>query len=580
MRETSSPLNERIMLKGISISPGMTFARAVLLETNFNLDLIENYRVTVGNYQDELQKFEYSRTRCIDQIEALMATASGTEGISDILLFQKVLLNDQGMISAVRTRAEKEKVNIEFIIITELKKIRERFERISAGNIKNRFLDVQDIYYRLLCDIMGIEQFSKTTFREIAYPFILVSKQLFPSMIASMNRDFLCGLISEQGSATSHAAIIARSYDIPAVTGVIELAGQLNQGDEVILDGDLGIVIINPHPEEKEKYLKSGKTIESVFFKTVTAREEIKYVCHEQIPFSIECNASSLKDAEEGYQHGASGIGLFRSEFFYMASKTMPDSMEEFNLYKKLLMLKPDNPVTIRLLDVGGDKMPFYLPMPSDPVPQLGFRGIRYLLNYPELLVRQLKNIIPACKFGTLRLLVPFITFLEDFDRTVVYLKEVLEELGIERSRLQVGIMVEIPSVALEIEQFIEKVDFISIGTNDLSQYVFAVSREACQLNGYRCTVHPVILKLIRKIVKCADQSGKEVTVCGEIAGDPFSASLLVGLGVRKLSMNPGSIESVRHKLCDSPLQYFENLAQEAVTSSKFIDILNLLSKN
>ena len=383
----------------------------------------------------------------------------------------------------------------------------------------------------------------------------------------------------EQGSVTSHVAIMAKTYEIPAITGVFEIYSKLDQGDEIIIDGNKGIVILSPTLEELEKYRVIKNEIDHDFSKHVNKVDEIKFICNEQIPFSIEANASFLKDAKEGYLNGASGVGLFRSEFFYMISKTLPEVDEELKLYRSLAELDPDKPVTIRLLDVGGDKMPFYLPMPPDPVPQLGFRGIRYLLNYPELLKRQLKNIILASAYGKVKLLIPFITVLEDIDRTLFYIGEVLSECNIDRSNIEIGIMVEIPSVALGIESYLDRIDFISIGTNDLSQYLFAVSRDASQLNGYHCTVHPVMLKLLASVIRCADEKGKEVTICGEIASDPFIAGLLVGIGARSLSMNPSSIEPVRKKLFNSSIKYLEEMAQKALEGEKFIDILNIILK-
>ncbi|MBU0568557.1 hypothetical protein KKC52_11025 [bacterium] len=283
------------------------------------------------------------------------------------------------------------------------------------------------------------------------------------------------------------------------------------------------------------------------------------------ITISLKANVGSLKETEEAMLFGADGIGLLRSELFYLARSEMPSIKEEFEFYKKILQKMPDRTVTIRLLDLGADKNPPYLEEYKESNPQLGCRGIRYLLRNAELFQRHLLSILRASAIAPVHILVPFVATVDDLDGTLMIIDDICQKEVINKKNIQVGIMVEIPSIALSMESWLEKVDFINIGTNDLVQYMFAASREDGGLKDYQQVVHPVMLRIIKNIVFSASNQRKKVTICGEAASDPVWALLLIGLGVRSLSMQPSSIPLVRDRIIEAEYEELKEVARQAM---------------
>jgi phosphoenolpyruvate-protein phosphotransferase len=403
---------------------------------------------------------------------------------------------------------------------------------------------------------------------------------MLPSDVALLDLGKILGIVIEEGSLVSHVAIIAKSLGIPAITEVHYAAGLVRSGEHVLLQADAGKVIVNPTAEDvaaHEKQTRRSRGAETSGRKAATAHTPCRTADGE--PVTLDANVGSLREVEEALAAGADGIGLLRSEFFYLACQKRPTEEIETAFYRDVLRAMHGRPVTIRLLDLGADKSLPYLHLPKEENPQLGIRGVRMLLHSPELLHHHLRNILQASDTGPVRILVPFVATLRDLDRIQAEIQAICREERVPRQRFRLGIMVELPAVAMDVTPFLPQVDFLSVGTNDLVQYTFAASREDRHLEEYRYAHHPVILRLIHGVAEAARVQGKPVTVCGEMASDPALAPLLVGLGIRTLSMNAGALGAVRARIRKESLPALQQLAREALGASRAEQIPPLLQK-
>lgn len=438
-------------------------------------------------------------------------------------------------------------------------------------------MDIQDVYYRMLRNLLGIEHVRANPLKKLKDPVVMVAEKLTPSDMALMDFKNILGVATEHGNESSHVAIITRTLGIPAVTSVPGLSALIRMDDTIILDGYEGKILVNPDEKDitfyrEERYrhsqderLRTGKP------------KHRECVTRDGIKIRLEANTSTLEEAKEAFSFGADGIGLLRTEFFYLFHKEMPTIEQECNFYNSILKIAGSKPVTVRLLDLGADKSLPYLPAVKEENPQLGCRGIRFLLKYRELFLKHLRSIIRAGKNGNIKILIPFVATMEDLDSALDIIGKACNQESVRKNSLEIGIMVEIPSVAVSVRPYADKTDFLSIGTNDLVQYLFAANRENADMENYRQNTHPALLSLIGGIVSTANSRGKKVTVCGEIASDPEVAGLLVGLGVHTLSMQPKSITPVREKIYGLYYRDMKEIAEKSVKMESSAEVISLL---
>jgi phosphotransferase system enzyme I (PtsI) len=562
---------KNIKVKGHAISPGIAIGKAWLIK-EIDLEALEKVKFPVEDLRAEEERFE----KAIAESKAQLVHISQKSGEEIGFIFQShiAILEDRALLQAIKKDLADERVNVEYVLTKQIKSLEAKFSELKEETIRSRFMDVQDVFHRLLRNLLGIEHVRVNPLSRMESPVILVAKRLATSDIALLDYTRILGFLIEEGSATSHVAIIARSIGVPTLIHLPDISSLIKTGDDLVLDGDEALVWINPAEADLEQYARKKQA--SVRLPEKAPRKEAKKcTTRDGIHITIEANVNTVEEAWEAFSAGAEGIGLLRSEFYYMSRPAMPTVDEEFSFYKSLLSVDPRKPLTVRVLDLGADKSLPYLPPFSEENPQLGCRGIRFLFKFPKLFQKQLQSILLASRHGRVRILLPFVTMVEDLDKALAVVSETREHLGIKRGDVSIGMMVEIPSVALAIDSYIKKVDFISIGTNDLTQYIFAVDRESGELEPYRQPFHPVVLYLLRTIVASARAHKKEVSVCGEIASNPLGASLLVGLGIRSLSMAPKAIPSVRRQLSGLSYEEARKTAEKALRCDSYQEVMD-----
>lgn len=560
--------NQRIEISGDSLSPGIAIGNTYRFR-QIDLESLRNNTFPIENITIELNRLDSSITKSKDQLISLQRTAfeNQKKDVADIFSAHVQLLQDPTFIQSIKDAVKLERLNVEHILSVKIGDIEQSFSSISNETVRTRLFDIQDVYQRLLRNLLEIEHVRVTPLLRSKSNPILIAEHLLPSDIALLEFRKIAGIIIEESSAVSHVAIITRSFGIPAVINVPGISTLVHPDSSIILDGDTGKIIINPTSSEIAAYKRK---------KNGFAKKEISSTQHQRrsmtrdgIRIRLEANANTPEEVSDAIQEGAEGIGLLRSEFFYIGRSSMPEVEEELDFYKRIYEASSGRPVTIRLLDLGADKALPYAKMPPELNPQLGLRGIRYLFANHALLENHLKSVLLSSRYGILKLLVPFVTIVQEIDYLEEIIKRIMHDNHLIRAHIKLGIMVEIPSVIWALPQFLQKVDFLSVGTNDLIQFTLASDREDGRLEEYRRASIPIMVKMIKYIVKVAHAFGKEVSVCGEAASDPAIASLLIGTGIRDLSVRVNVLQKIRNEIES------KSVDQTEIAVQKYLEAIN-----
>ncbi|MGM0442477.1 MAG: phosphoenolpyruvate--protein phosphotransferase [Elusimicrobiota bacterium] len=536
------------IVKGLAVNPGIATGK-VYLHKELDLSALRTEKLEIESVEDELSRLDKAVKKSRHQLKGIEKKfGTDSEGeLEEIFKAQAQMLKDPGFLENIRNRITEEKVNIEYVISGEINKIKKKFKTLDDEKLKSTFMDIQDTYNRLIRNILDLEHIRTNPFKRINEPVIMVAHNILPSDIAIPDSHQILGFVIEEGSLVSHAAIIAKTMGVPAVLRTSGITNRAGADDRILVDGFKGEVVLNP----TEKEIKDRRDDE-VAMENSPKQESTKTDCITENgeKITLEANISTLEEARLAQKNGTDGVGLLRSEFFYMSRNTIPQPEDETKFYKEVLQIFKNKPVTFRLLDIGSDKTIAELPSAEENNPQLGIRGIRYLLKYPKIMRRQLKCLMRAAQnTEELRILLPFVTIKEDVENVKKTIKIVADANNFDMNKLKIGIMVEIPSVALDIKNYLDSVDFLSVGTNDLIQYLFAVSREDGGLNLYRNDRHPVLINLLYNVIKNAQDKDIPVSICGEMAGNPETAKILIENGARSLSMRPRMIPRIKEKL-------------------------------
>lgn len=566
---------QRLELTGESIAPGRTLGKAFLFK-QINLEALAENRISVKDAAREIERLDHAVAQSLEQLLHLLkqVEASNRPDVTDIFRVQLSILEDIDFLKTIRTAIHEQQANPEYVLANEIRKVEATFHGIESEVLRSRFLDIQDVHHRLLRNLLEIEHVRAKPLQRLHEPVVLIADRLLPSDIALLELNKVLGIVIEEGSTVSHVAIIAKSLGIPAMTQVAGVTAIIRSGDLIILDAGTRRLIVRPGPADLDRYEPVAPARKSTH---APALSPIPCQTTDGVTIALQANAGSVREAHDAFIAGADGIGLLRTEFFYMSCPHLPHTDEEVAFYRDVAAAMHWKPTVVRLLDLGADKTIAHLTLPREENPQLGIRGVRLLLRSPELFRNHLLSILKASKIVPLRLLLPFVTTTGDLDAVLALLHELRGAGDAPPPHMEIGIMVEIPAVALGIEAFLDKADFVSIGTNDLVQYVFAASREDGNLDEYRIAHHPTILRLIAHVVTAAHGRHKPVSVCGEMASDPLLAALLVGLGVRALSMPPAALQAVRRHLQRCSCTELEKTAAAALLCSDAGHVLSLL---
>lgn len=560
---------KRLHIQGIGVSEGIRIAKAYIYKpsqgTSSDSSLEERFIPdTPAAIDAELIKLREAKVGCAEQLEELTERAKEAVGEeqSGILAGQRKLLDDPAFYPKMEARVREKLEPAPRAVAEIVSQVASMLEGMNNDYMKERAADIRDIGNRLLACLSPGQS---RGFTGITEPVILVADDLAPSDTVQLDPALVIGFITRTGGATSHTAILARSLGIAAIVGAGEGVDGIEDGDTLVLDGSAGLCIARPHETEAEQYrLRMQQDLERRQSLEVYAARPAMTADGARV--ELAANIGSAAEAETAVREGADGVGLFRTEFLFMNAPAMPGEEEQFRAYQEAARMMEGRPVIIRTMDIGGDKELPYLQLPKETNPFLGYRAIRVGLVRQELLRTQLRAVLRASAFGTVKVMFPMISGLQEWRQARTILTEVQGELrqdGIQfDEKMEVGIMVEIPSTAVLAERFASEVDFFSIGTNDLVQYTVAADRMNEHVAHLYDYFHPAVLQLIRMVIEASHTAGKWTGMCGSMAGDPLAAPLLLGLGLDEWSMEAGGLSRMKERLASLDRQECRELAK------------------
>jgi phosphotransferase system enzyme I (PtsI) len=563
------------ILKGIAASNGIAIAKAYrLVEPDLTVQKKE-----IESPEAEVDRFEKAIRQSRSELEMIRDHAKKELGDEKASIFEAhlLVLSDPELTGPIKDKIGNEKVNAEYALKETADMFVSMFEAMENEYMKERAADIRDVTKRVLSHLLGVELPNPSL---IAEEVIIVAEDLTPSDTAQLNRKFVKGFTTDVGGRTSHSAIMSRSMEIPAVVGTKEATKEIQNGDLVIVDGINGEVHINPVPEVIEAYKNKAAQYAKEKAEWAKLKNEKTY-SNDGYQVELVANIGTPKDIEGVINNGGEGVGLFRTEFLYMGRDQLPSEEEQYEAYKTVLESLKGKPVVVRTLDIGGDKKLPYLNLPKEMNPFLGFRAIRLCLEDQDLFRTQLRALLRASVYGNLKIMFPMIATINEFRKAKAILEEEKEKLvknGLKVSdKIEVGIMVEIPSTAIMADQFAKEVDFFSIGTNDLIQYTLAADRMNERVSYLYQPYNPAILRLVKMVIDAAHKEGKWVGMCGEMAGDETAIPLLLGLGLDEFSMSATSILKARSlikKLNRSEMQQLASKALQKRTTTEVVDLV------
>tara|TARA_A100001015_G_scaffold46925_1_gene51771 strand:+ start:469 stop:2199 length:1731 start_codon:yes stop_codon:yes gene_type:complete len=553
---------KEIVLKGIPASPGICHGDAMLF-AQINID-VPLYRISENEVSVEKERFQKAILATREEIIQIRDQVSNSLGEDEALIFDAhlMVLEDNALITETIQHIEQNKQNVEYSFNVVVERYINFFKTIEDEYLKERVSDIKDVSRRVLNHLVGA---TKNTSLSTPQNRIIVSEDITPSQAVSFNKDNLLGFITDSGGATSHFVIMSRSFKIPAVVGLHNATEKIKQNDYILIDGYEGLVFINPSAETIKEYdqiANKQREIERSF------QEELVEKTETLDGHSIElmANIEASDDISASIQDSFDGIGLFRTESIYLMKNGMPSEEEQFNEYASVVKNTNGKPVIIRTLDIGGDKL--INGVHDDSF--LGLRAIRFCLENLTIFKTQLRAILRASIFGDIRIMYPMISGVEELDKANYILDEVKEELLAEEiafdSDIQVGAMIELPSAVSIIDLLANKVDFFSVGTNDLIQYLMAVDRMDDRVSHLYQPTHPAVLRSLKSIFEQSDINQKHVSVCGEMAGEPIYAALLIGLGAKSLSVSVSRLPEIKHYIRLMNLGELKELINELMT--------------
>jgi phosphotransferase system enzyme I (PtsI) len=554
------------MRKGIGVSPGVAVGSAYCIHEIFVNP--ETRKLEQSEVLTELQRYEEARDKAAADLRALRTKVESQVGEDEAAIFgvHESILHDPAFESKVRHWIVDEQQTAQSALHHILNDYTSLFARTKDDYLRERLADLRDVVIRLSGHLSEALTPDGT---EPAGPVILVADELLPSQVATLGQRQIAGIVTQAGGGTSHAAILARSRGIPAVSGVRGILKQVTNGDLVVVDGRDGHVIVRPDAETESAYRK----LQREFFDLKDALAENRdreAISADEQRVELLANINSVMDAKAAKAMGADGVGLFRTEYLFLTHPSVPDEEEQWQAYRDVIQASPGHRVTIRTLDLGGDKTIPYLGHNREANPFMGWRSIRLSFEHPEFFGTQIRAVLRAAAEDSqrVRLMFPMITTLEEMRRVHGMVRRArarLREEGLPAGDVAIGLMLEVPAAAVSIDMLLEEVDFVSIGSNDLVQYLMAADRDNPRVNHLCQPLSPPVLRVLERVIRTCNEGGKPVTLCGEMAGSPRSFVLLFGMGLRSFSMSPAFIPTIKDLLSHLTVKRAQNIVRKVL---------------
>ena len=565
------------ILRGTSVAPGVAIGEAVVLDA-------EDYRipyrkVSADEVDAEVAKLDEALKLAIEDLITQTAWISEHLGREAAAVFDwhVGVLKDEALRGSILSQIRDQCVSAAYATSTVMRSYQRRFLKMKDPLLVERVRDVQDIERRLLRNILGD---TREDLAHLTKPVVLIAHDLTPTQTAALPDTKVIGLALDAGAATSHTAILLRSLGRPGVIGLKDVSSRISGGDIVIVDGSNQLVIANPNKATLDEYRVRQLAYENLTHE-LDALRDLPGLTRDDERVLLSSNIEFPWETQSKLHKGSDGIGLYRTEFLYLRTEGAPTEEEQFEAYKEAVLGTGSQPVTIRTFDLGADKYTQQREYEQERNPMLGLRSIRYSLQNLDMFKTQLRAILRVSVFGDVRVMFPLIISLMEYRQAKMALHDAMEDLeedGLDFNRnIKVGMMLETPAAALQVREFCREVDFISIGTNDLIQYLLAVDRSNERVSQYYNASSPALLRALRDVVRTCTRSGIEASLCGEMAGQPLYTLFLVGIGLRQLSMAPANISEVKKLVRLMSVRQAQRVASRALRLESARQVTNYL---
>ncbi|PVX57148.1 phosphoenolpyruvate--protein phosphotransferase [Bacteroides galacturonicus] len=566
------------MLRGIGTSKGIGIGKALIIHKCKNAVSrvkIKDTEAEVDKFNEAVEKFIQETNELVDKLSQKL---NGDDKNALVLKNQEYLIRDPEFTSGVISAITNDKLNAEAAVEDTCEMLKNIFLSFNNDTMTQRVADIEDMKQRLIAIMQGQKHIDLT---KLSDNTVIIADEIHPSMTANMDTEHIAGIISEKGGDTSHASILARALEIPAVLSVKDICSKIAEGEEVIVDGAYGEVFVNPTPitlkiynKKKKAYDERVKELKKYIDKQTVTRDGRKVM--------LAANIGNADEAAKAVKAGAEGVGLFRTEFLFMNKQALPTEEEQYNEYKKAAVVLDGRQLTIRTLDIGGDKDIPYMGLTKELNPFLGYRAIRFCLDRVDIFTTQLRAVLRASAYGNIRIMIPMITSVTEVQAVKKIINGICRDLDKKDIKydkdIKIGIMIETPAAAIMADVLAHEVDFFSIGTNDLTQYTLAVDRGNENVAYLYSALNPAVIRSIKHIIECAHNAGIEAGMCGEAAADERMIPLLLNFGLDEFSVTVSRVLETRKEIASWSSKEVKEITENVMNYSEEKEVSNYLS--